>query len=106
MLGVNAIQFCDNLSWSVSVAVINRQLIRAATSVGANYRAACRSRSRKEFISKLSLVEEEADEVRYWLEVMSDLGLGEAKVRRALYLEAGELIAIVVASKKTARLGL
>lgn len=103
MLAINTIRFCAGLPYSTSVAVISRQLIRAATSVGANYRAACRARSRKEFMSKLSIVEEEADEVRYWLEIMKNLGLGEANIRRNLHQEAGELIGIMVASKKTAR---
>lgn len=79
--------------------------MRSATSVGANYRAACRARSRADFVAKLALVEEEADESLYWLELLKELNVpaGEDIVR--LMSEAGELVSIVVASKKTAREG-
>jgi four helix bundle protein len=79
--------------------------MRSATSVGANYRAACRARSRADFVAKLALVEEEADESLYWLELLKELNVpaGEDIVR--LMSEAGELVSIVVASKKTARKG-
>ena len=79
--------------------------MRSATSVGANYRAACRARSRADFVAKLALVEEEADESLYWLELLKELNVpaGEDVVR--LMSEAGELVSIVVASKKTAREG-
>ncbi len=71
--------------------------------MGANYRAACRARSRADFVAKLALVEEEADESLYWLELLKELNVpaGEDIVR--LMSEAGELVSIVVASKKTAR---
>ena len=77
--------------------------MRSATSVGANYRAACRARSRADFVAKLALVEEEADESLYWLELLKELNVpaGEEIVR--LMSEAGELVSIVVAPKKTAR---
>jgi len=86
--------------------VIKRQLIRSATSVGANYRAACRARSRREFLSKLSIVEEEADESQYWLELLFELSRGRDDRLSNLQQESGELVAIFVASKKTARKGL
>ena len=82
--------------------VIGGQLIRSGTSVGANYRAACRGRSKSEFRAKLGTVEEEADESGYWLELIIDAKLlSEGKVSRLLQ-EASELTAIMVASRLTA----
>jgi four helix bundle protein len=78
------------------------QLIRSGTSVAANYRAACRARSKPEFIAKLGMVEEEADERAFWLELIIDTNsLGAAKVK-SLLIEAGEIVAIMASSKKTA----
>ena len=78
------------------------QIIRSATSVAANYRAACRARSRAEFIAKIGVVEEEADETCFWLELIIDSGLlGETRIR-SLVMEAGELVAIMAASRKSA----
>ncbi len=74
---------------------------RAGTSVGANYRAACRSRSNAEMVSKLSVVEEEADESQFWLEIAAEHGVMSAKKLAPLHREAGELVAIMVASRKT-----
>jgi four helix bundle protein len=82
---------------------IGGQLVRSGTAVGANYRAACRGRSKAEFISKLGTVEEEADESAYWLELIVDAGLLKAKRVTALYQEANELTAIMVASRISAR---
>ena len=83
--------------------VISDQVLRSGTSVGANYRAACRARSRAEFISKLGIVEEELDETQYWLEVAIEAGLLAATHVRDLFREADELLGIVVASIRTAR---
>lgn len=80
---------------------IGRQLVKAGTSVGANYRSACRSRSRSEFASKLGIVEEEADESAFWLEVISETGLLEQTLVHALLDEADQLVAIMVASRKS-----
>jgi len=78
------------------------QLVRSGTSVGANYRAACRGRSKAEFISKLGTVEEEADESAYWMELIIDAGLlPKARVEPLLW-EASELTAIMVASRISA----
>ena len=79
--------------------------MRSATSVGANYRAACRARSRADFVAKLALVEEEADESLYWLELLKELNVPASEKIVRLMSEAGELVSIVVASKKTARKG-
>ena len=78
------------------------QIIRSATSVAANYRAACRARSRAEFIAKIGVVEEEADETAFWLELIIDSGLLKDAKIRPLLTEAGELVAIMAASRKSA----
>jgi four helix bundle protein len=83
--------------------VIGRQLLRAGTSVGANYRAACRARSRAEFIAKLGIVEEEADECLYWLDLLSESGTVHEEPLSPLKREANELLAIIVATLKSAR---
>jgi four helix bundle protein len=83
--------------------VIVNQMLRSATSVAANYRAACRARSHRDFIAKLGIVEEEADETRFWLELASEHRLGEPRIAAALHAEAGELLAMVVSSIRTAR---
>ena len=83
--------------------IIGGQLLRSATSVGANYRAACRARSRADFSAKLAIVEEEADEALYWLEWLSESGLVKAQRLTELMREADALVAIFSASRKTAR---
>ena len=83
--------------------VIRGQLLRAGTSVGANYRAAKRAKSTADFISKLGTVEEEADESMYWMELIIEAGLLEEHLVSTLYQEADEILAMVVASIKTAR---
>ncbi|MFN6568774.1 four helix bundle protein [Dendronalium sp. ChiSLP03b] len=77
--------------------------MRSATSVGANYRAACRSKSVADLIAKLSIVEEEADETLYWLELLVESGLMTAEKLKSLMQEATEIIAMTVASIKTLR---
>jgi len=81
--------------------ILANQLGRAGTSVGANYRAACRARSVADMVSKLSVVEEEADESAFWLEMITALQLLSAARVDPLHREAGELTAIMVASRKT-----
>jgi four helix bundle protein len=103
---IDVIRFCMRLPREQEFRVIGRQLIRCASSVGANYRAASRARSKPDFIAKLGIVEEEADEVCYWLEILEGLGMTEAKEIDPLKSEANELISIIIASKKTARANL
>ncbi len=91
----------DALPGSHVSRIIANQLGRAGTSVGANYRAVCRSRSAAEMISKLSVVEEEADEADFWLDITAEHGLMPAKKLDPLRKEASELIAIMVSSRKT-----
>lgn len=83
--------------------VLGRQLLRCGTSVGANYRSAKRARSNADFIAKMGLVEEEADESGYWLELLAASGKVAATKSAALLQEAGELVAIAIASINTAR---
>jgi four helix bundle protein len=82
--------------------IISDQLGRAGTAVGANYRASCRARSRAEFIAKIGVVEEEADESAYWMELIIEGGILPAKKVEALHTEAVELTAIMAASRLTA----
>ena len=82
---------------------IGNQLVRSGTSVGANYRAACRGRSKAEFIAKLGIVIEEADESGYWLELIIDGELLATHLVEPLLKESDELTAIMVASRNTAR---
>jgi len=97
------IAFTEQLPKTRTADVLGRQLLRSATSVGANYRAAQRSQSRAAMIAKLSIVEEEADECGYWLELLTESQLVPAELVQGLRREASELTAIVVQSKKTLR---
>jgi len=101
--GLDVIRLCAGLPRRQECLVIGRQVIRSATSVGANYRSALRARSRAEFVSKLAIAEEEADETLYWLELLQELLPARTEELGRLSREAGELLAIVVASKKTAK---
>jgi four helix bundle protein len=92
-----------SLPESREARVLGPQLLRSATSVAANYRAACRARSRRDFLSKLGIVEEEADESLFWLEFIADAGLIQREKLSDLIPEAGQLTAIVVASRRTAK---
>src|SRR5213596_1668751 len=83
--------------------VIGKQLLRAGTSVGANYRAACRARSRREFIAKMGIVEEEADESQFWLELLAKRGVLDAERASSLQREASQIVAMTVSSIRTAR---
>ncbi len=83
--------------------IIGKPLLRSATSVGANYRAACRAQSRADFAAKLAIVAEEADETLYWLEWLGESGLITPERLKGLIKEANELVAIVTASRKTAK---
>jgi four helix bundle protein len=83
--------------------LIGAQLFRAGTSVGANYRAACRARSRADFISKMGIVLEEADEALYWLEILMETKILKAHLLSEVMAEANELIAMFVSSLNTAK---
>ena len=83
--------------------VVAKQLLRSGTAVAANYRAVCRARSKAEFISKMSIVVEEADEAVFWLELVGDTRLAPAAKLALLLKEANELVAICAASLRTAK---
>jgi len=104
-LAVDTIRLTDGLPRTMAADVIGRQLVRSVTSVAANYRSACRARSRKDFIAKMGIVEEEADETAFWLELLEQCTLVPAAPLAPLSREAGELLAITVASIRTARMG-
>ncbi len=100
---LQVMELIDRLPNTVKGRVVAHQLMKAATSVGANYRAACRGRSQAEFVSKLSIVLEESDECCYWLELIMEGGLIPAEEVKDLYQEADEITAIMTASHKTAQ---
>jgi len=104
-LAVATIQLTNDLPRTRAADVISRQLVRSVTSVAANYRAACRARSRREFVAKMGIVEEEADETTFWLELLDDCALAPTALIAPLTRESGELLAITVASIRTARMG-
>ncbi|MDY3552353.1 four helix bundle protein [Gemmata sp. JC717] len=102
---LRVMRLVDTLPATRSGDVIGKQLLRSATSVGANYRAACRGRSPAEFVAKLGVVEEEADESAYWFELLTEGGLVKPEALADLHAEAGEIVTMVVASIKTTRNG-
>lgn len=83
--------------------VFTRQLVKAATGAAANYRAACVARSRADFISKIGIVEEEADESVFWIDLAVDAGLVKRPRVQALVDEGREILAIIIQSRKTAK---
>jgi four helix bundle protein len=101
--GIRVVRAVEALPKNDTSRVLGRQLLRAGTSVGANYRAAARARSHTDFIAKLGIVEEECDEASYWMEVIVALKLLKKTRLESLRREANELLAIVVSSIKTAR---
>ena len=100
---IDVIQFIKSLPRTNSSMIIGKQLFRCATSVGANYRSACRARSRADFIAKMGIVEEECDESMYWMELLIDINEADPKFVGDLIREADEISSMVVASIKTAR---
>jgi four helix bundle protein len=97
------IRLFRSLPRSTEAQVLGRQLLRSGTSVGANYRAAGRARSKAEFISKIAIVVEEADETIFWLECLVESGIVKEVLLTDLLKEANELVAIFAASLRTAR---
>jgi four helix bundle protein len=100
---LDIIKFVEDQRPDPTGRILCNQLLRAGTSVGANYRAACRSKSSADFISKMGTVEEEADECGYWLELLMDSGRVKNSNASLLLKEAGELTATTIASINTAR---
>jgi four helix bundle protein len=102
-LALRVITLVETLPKGRTADVIGRQLIRCATSVGANYRAACRGKSTADVLAKLAIVEEEADETVYWLELLVEAEIVPEPEVTPLLLEANEIVAMTVASIKTLR---
>ena len=101
--GLDIIKLVESLPSSQAGRVIGNQLLRSALSVGANYRAACRGRSKADFISKIGITIEEVDESQHWLEMLAEAGIVTPDKLKPLIQESNELIAILTASAKTAR---
>jgi four helix bundle protein len=97
------ITFCEHLPKDETARTLGRQLLRSGTSVGANYRAAHRARSPADFISKMGVVVEEADESAYWIDLLSTAGKVDSVTAVPLQKEADELVAIAISSINTAR---
>ena len=97
------IRLVESLPRGKITDVIGKQLLRSGTSVGANYRSACRAKSTADFISKMGTVEEEADESIYWMELLIESGLISKDEVGELLDEADQIVAITVSSIKTAR---
>jgi four helix bundle protein len=100
---VDILNFVDKLPNRRSGNIIGNQLGRSASSVAANYRAACRGRSHAEFIAKIGIVEEEADESTFWLDIIPDTKNASTEEVEPLLKEARELTAIFTAASKTAK---
>lgn len=97
-LAAAIIKQMDNLPHSRAVDVVARQVIRSGTSIGANYRAACRAKSAPDMINKMKIVEEEADETEYWLEILVEAGLAPEEQIVNIHKETDEILAMTVAS--------
>lgn len=102
-LAVAIIKQMDKLPNSRTADVVARQIIRSGTSIGANYRAACRAKSTPDMINKMKVVEEESDETAYWLEILVESGLVPQEQVTDIYKETNEILAMTVASIKTLR---
>ena len=102
-LALRVIRFIGMLPKSQVAEVIGKQLLRSGTSVGANYRAACRGKSTADVIAKLGIVLEEADECLYWMELLVESELVPAAKLTNLMSETNEIVAMIVASIKTLR---
>jgi four helix bundle protein len=102
-LAVAIIKQVDKLPRSLAADVIGKQILRSGTSIGANYRSACRAKSTADMINKIKIVEEESDETQYWLEILVEAELVPKTQIADIYKETGEILAMTVASLKTLR---
>ena len=102
---IRIVRLLRSLPKNAEARIIGKQALRAGTSVAANYRAVCRARSRAEFISKIGVAVEEADETVFWLEILVETGIVPRGRMDQLLTEANELLAILAASQRTARAG-
>jgi len=102
---IRIVNLFRSLPRSPDAQTLGKQILRSGTSVAANYRAVCRARSKAEFISKMGIVVEEADETVFWLEILTETGVVRAERAEDLQKEANELLAIFSASLRTAKRG-
>ncbi|RME70637.1 MAG: four helix bundle protein [Chloroflexi bacterium] len=102
-LAIEIIKLVDELPPNAVGQAVGNQLVRAGTSVGANYRAACRAKSTADMVNKLKIVEEEADETLYWLEILVQAGIVPATRISLLYDEMNQILSMTIASIKTLR---
>ena len=100
---IRVVNLFRSLPRSPDAQTLGKQVLRSGTSVAANYRAVCRARSKPEFISKMGIVVEEADETVFWLEILTETGVVSASKAANLHKEANELLAIFSASLRTAK---
>lgn len=103
-LAVDTIVFCRTFPDTIELKIIKGQLIRCASSVASNYRAACRARSGRDFYAKISICIEESDETCFWLEVINESGIDDSEERKRLHTEAHELMSIFSKARKNTQL--
>ncbi len=103
---INTAKFCKSLQYDAVIKSYIDQVVRASASVGANYRAACRAKSKPDFINKLKIVEEETDEALYFFELLSEFYEERKKELRILYKEGDEILSMTVQSINTANVNL
>jgi four helix bundle protein len=104
-VALRIIRLIESLPSTYTAQIIGKQVLRSATSIGANYRAACRAKSTADLLHKLAIVEEEADESLYWLELLVDSGIVPEKRLSELTKDINSIVAMTVASIKTLRSG-
>ena len=102
-IALRVIRLVESLPSSTTAQIIGKQLLRSATSVGANYRAACRGKSTADVLHKLAIVEEEADESLYWLELLVESNIVSENKLMLLMSDTNEIVAMTVSSIKTLR---
>lgn len=100
---IRIVMMCRALPKTDEARIVGKQLLRSATSIAANYRSVCRARSRAEFIAKIGVVVEEADETVFWLELLGDTRIVQNTSSQQILREANELLAIFAASQRTAK---
>ncbi|MEW5831109.1 MAG: four helix bundle protein [Chloroflexota bacterium] len=102
-LAIAVLRLVDGMPRSIAADVLARQVVRSGTSIGANYRAACRAKSTPDMVNKLKIVEEESDETAYWLERMAEMGYTAPGQTAPIAKETNEILAMTVASIRTLR---
>lgn len=104
IFALRILNLVESLPYGKSSDVIGKQLLRCGTSVGSNYRAACRAKSTADFIAKLAIVEEEADETIYWIELLVESNLIKKSLVENLLNEANQILSIIVSAIKTSKI--